>query len=106
MESFEIRNPSHPGEVLLEDVLPHYGMTISEAAKRLGMTRANLSNVLHGKAALSAPLAAKIEKAFGVNAEMLLTMMVNWSLAKARANPDLRSIERVPEPADQAAANF
>ncbi len=83
----------------MEDVLPHYGMSITEAATRLDITRANLSNVLNGKSVLTADLAAKVERAFGVDAQLLLNMMANWSLAKARANPGLRSIERVPEPA-------
>lgn len=90
--------PAHPGEILLEDVLPYYGLSITEAAKRLDITRANLSNVLNGKSALTAELAAKVEKAFGVDAQLLLTMMSNWSLAKARSNPSLRSIKRMPEP--------
>lgn len=100
MDKYTINNPSHPGELIKEDILPHYNLTITDAASKLDITRANLSNVLNGKAALTSDLAAKIEKAFGVNAELLLNMMALWSLAKSRSDPDLtRNVERIPEPA-------
>ncbi len=95
----EINNPAHPGEIVLEDILPHYGLSITDAAQVLNITRSNLSNVLNGKTAMTASLAAKIENAFGVNAELLLQMMANWSLSKARTTAEVKGVHRVPEPA-------
>lgn len=46
-------NPPHPGETLREDVLPALGLTVTEAAAQLGVTRAALSRVLNGRAAIS-----------------------------------------------------
>lgn len=99
MTDMQINNPAHPGEIVLEDILPHYRLSITDAAKVLKITRPNLSNVLNGKTAMTPDLAAKIEKAFGVSAELLLSMMSNWALSRARTSEDVQRIERVPEPA-------
>ena len=52
-------NPPHPGETLREDVLPPLGLTVTEAARQLGVSRIALSRVLHGKAAISPDMAWK-----------------------------------------------
>jgi addiction module HigA family antidote len=51
--------PPHPGETLREDVLPALGLTVTEAARQLGVSRVALSRVLHGKAAISPDMAWK-----------------------------------------------
>lgn len=99
MQYVEINNPAHPGEIVLEDILPHYHLSITDAAQVLKITRPNLSNVLNGKSAMSPELAAKIENAFGVSAELLLSMMANWSLSRARSDAGVQSVHRLPEPA-------
>ena len=48
-----MHNPPHPGETLRDDVLPALGLTVTDAATQLGVTRAALSRVLNGKAAIS-----------------------------------------------------
>lgn len=83
-----MKNPSHPGEIILEDTLPAYGHTIASAARVLGITRANLDRVLKGKASLSHELALKIEKAFGVSAELMTAVQNNYDLAQARKRAD------------------
>ena len=59
-------NPPHPGEILREDVLPGLGITITQAAQQLGVTRAALSRVLNGHAAISPEMALRIERWLGV----------------------------------------
>lgn len=54
-------NPPHPGETLLEDVLPALGLSVSEAARQLGVSRVALSRVLHGHAGISVDLARRLE---------------------------------------------
>lgn len=54
-------NPPHPGETLREDVLPALGLTVTEAATQLGVTRAALSRVLNGRAAISPVMALRLE---------------------------------------------
>ena len=54
-------NPPHPGSLLREDVLPELGMSVTDAAKKLGVTRPTLSRVVNEKAAISAGMALKLE---------------------------------------------
>ena len=61
-----MHNPPHPGFTLRDDVLPALGLSISDAASQLGVTRAALSRVLHGHAAISPEMALRIEKWLGV----------------------------------------
>jgi antitoxin HigA-1 len=66
--------PTHPGEFIRAEILDELGLSVSAAAEALGVRRATLSDLLHGKAALSPEMALRIEKAFGVDMEMLLRM--------------------------------
>ena len=65
--------PPRPGAVIKERVIPQ-GMTVREAAKRLGVGRPALSNLLHGHSALSPDMAVRLEKAFGADREKLLEL--------------------------------
>ena len=60
----DMHNPPHPGETLRDDVLPALGITITEAARQLGVTRVALSRILNGRAALSPDMALRLD-AFG-----------------------------------------
>jgi addiction module HigA family antidote len=66
------RKPTHPGEVLREDVIKPLGMTVTEAAKRLGVTRKTLSALLNCRASLSPEMAVKIGRATGTTSESWL----------------------------------
>ncbi len=66
--------PSHPGEFIREEILKELGLSIARAAEILGVRRATLSDLVNGHAALSPEMALRIEKAFGVNMDMLLRM--------------------------------
>jgi antitoxin HigA-1 len=61
-----MHNPPHPGETLRDDVLPALGLTVTDAAVQLGVTRAALSRVLNGKAAISPEMALRLERWLGV----------------------------------------
>ncbi|MFZ2301609.1 MAG: HigA family addiction module antitoxin [Gallionella sp.] len=61
-----MHNPPHPGETLREDVLPALGLTVTDAAKQLGVTRAALSRVLNEHAAISPEMALRLEGWLGV----------------------------------------
>ena len=82
------RNPPHPGETLREDVLPALELTITEASKQLGVTRAVLSRVLNGKAAISPEMALRIESWLGIEnggqADLWITQQAAYDLWKAR----------------------
>ena len=66
--------PTHPGEFIREEILNELHLSVSRAAEVLGVRRATLSDLVHGKAALSPEMALRIEKAFAVDMEMLLRM--------------------------------
>ena len=66
--------PSSPGEFIREEILQELGLSVARAAELLGVRRATLSDLVNGKAALSAEMALRIEKAFGVNMDTLLRM--------------------------------
>lgn len=76
-----MHNPPHPGEVLQDTVLA--GMTVTEFAKRLGVSRVALSRVVNGRAAVSAELAIRLAAALGGSAESWLRIQVAYDLAKA-----------------------
>ena len=57
-----MKNPVHPGEILREDVLGELGLSVGDAAARLGVSRVTLSRVLHGHARLSPSLAVRLEQ--------------------------------------------
>ena len=75
-------NPAHPGEVLREFMGEE--MTVSALAKHLGVTRANLSMILNGRAGISAMMSLKLDEAFGTSEGLWLRMQNNYDLAKAR----------------------
>ena len=53
-------NPPHPAEVIKEDILPELGLSVTAAAKQLGVSRVALSRVINGKAAISADMALRL----------------------------------------------
>jgi addiction module HigA family antidote len=87
-----MHNPAHPGEVLRE-FLPE-GLAVTEAARRLGVTRQALSALLNGRAGMSAEMALRLEAALGTSAEMWLEMQAGYDLWQARQQrrPKVESI--------------
>lgn len=83
-----IHNPPHPGEMLREDVLPTLGLTVTGAAEQLGVTRAALSRVLNGHAAISPEMALRIEAWLGVenggSADLWIGQQAAYDLWQAR----------------------
>jgi len=59
-------NPPHPGATLREDILPALGLTVTDAAKQLGITRTALSRILNGHAGISPKMARRIESWLGL----------------------------------------
>lgn len=78
-----MHNPPHPGEVLRDGVFTDTGITVTEFAQRIGVTRVALSRVLNGKAGISADMAVRITAALGGSAESWLHMQANYDLWQA-----------------------
>lgn len=90
-----MHNPPHPGEVLLDTVLNE--MTVTEFAKRLGVSRVALSRVVNGRAAVSAELAIRLAAALGGSAESWLQMQVSYDLwhAQKKRRPKIMPLRSV-----------
>jgi addiction module HigA family antidote len=76
--------PTHPGELLREDVLPALGLSVSEAARQLGVTRQALHHILAGTAAVTPEMAVRLGHFCGNGAELWLRMQATYDLHRAR----------------------
>ncbi len=79
-----MKNPPHIGGVIRREVIDPLGLTVTEAAKALGVGRQALSSLLNEKAALTSDMALRIEKAFGPKMEHLMRMQLAHDLAHVR----------------------
>jgi antitoxin HigA-1 len=77
-------NPSHPGQFLKMEIIEPLGLSVTDAAKALGVTRPTLSALLNRRAALSPEMALRVEKAFGVKMDTLLRMQTAHEIALVR----------------------
>jgi antitoxin HigA-1 len=75
--------PTHPGEILLKDVIEPLGLTISDAAKQLGITRKSLSNFVHEHTSLTSDLAIRIAIATNTSIASWLNMQTRLDVWKA-----------------------
>lgn len=80
-----MKNPPHPGEIIRYEILEPLGLTVTDAAKLLKVTRPALSNVLNGRASLTPEMALRVEKAFGPKMDHLMRMQLAFDLARTRA---------------------
>ena len=79
-----MKNPPHPGLSIKLDCLEPLGLSVTDGAKALGVTRQTLSNVINGKAGISAEMATRLAQAFGGTAEVWLRMQVAYELAQVQ----------------------
>ena len=85
----------HPGEWLRAEVVEPHGLSVTDAAAKLNVTRQAMSNLLGGRAGLSAEMALRFEKAFGLSADTLMRMQAAHELAQVRAREGAIEVERV-----------
>ena len=79
-----MRDPVHPGDFIKTEIIEPHGLSVTAAAKVLGVSRPALSNLLNRNADLSGGMALRIEKAFGVNMDTLMRMQAAYDIAQAR----------------------
>lgn len=95
-------NPPHPGETLKEDVLPALGLTVTDAAAQLGVSRVQFSRVINGRAPISPDLALRLEQWIpGTTADVWLKLQTSFDLWQARkaGTPKVTPAPRLPEAA-------
>ena len=79
-----MKNPSHPGDII-RGSLDELGVTVTDGAKALGVTRAALSRLINRKAGVSAEMAVRLEKAIGGTAAFWLRLQLNYDLVQIQA---------------------
>ena len=89
-----MKNPPHPGRSIRNACLEPLGLSVTEGAKVLGVTRQALSNVINGKAGISAEMAIRLTKAFGSTADTWLRMQVAYDLAQAMKDEAKIKVQR------------
>jgi antitoxin HigA-1 len=81
-----MKNPPHPGGIVLRQCIEPLGLTITAAAAALGVTRTTLSELVNEKRGISAEMAVRLSQAFGGSAESWLTQQAQYDLAHVRAD--------------------
>ena len=89
-----MKEPPHPGQSVRHDCIEAVGLSVTDAAKVLGVTRQALNNLVNGKAGISPEMAIRLDKVFGGSAEAWLSLQTAYDLAQARKNVDIIEIKR------------
>jgi addiction module HigA family antidote len=89
-----MKNPVHPGLIVRHDCLEPLGLSVTEAAKVLGVSRQALNNLVNGKAGISPEMAIRLTKAFGSTPETWLHMQLAYDLAAARKHESKIKVQR------------
>jgi antitoxin HigA-1 len=94
-----MKNPAHPGRIVRSACLEPLGLSVTEGAKALGVSRQTLTKIINGKSAISAEMAIRLAKAFGSSADTWVSMQGAYDLAQARKDESRIKVRRqhVPE---------
>jgi len=79
-----MKNPPHPGRIVRQECVEPLGLTVTAAAKGLGVTRKALSELVNGKSGISPEMAVRLAKAFGSSPEMWLGLQMDYDLAQVQ----------------------
>jgi antitoxin HigA-1 len=96
-----IKSPAHPGGLVKHEIIEPHGLSLTAAARVLGITRPALSALLNERASLFSEMALRIEKAFGVSMDTLMRMQTSYDIAQARKREKGLEVTRFtvhPEP--------
>jgi len=94
----KMHNPPHPGEIIREQCLEPLGLTITAAAKGLGVTRKALSELVNGHSGISPEMAIRLSKAFGGSPETWLRLQLQYQLWQAEKRTENIKVTRFTEP--------
>lgn len=89
-----MQSPVHPGQIVHHACLELLGLSVTDGAKVLGVTRQALKNVVNGKAGISPEMAIRLTKAFGSTLETWLQMQLAYDLAQARKHESKIKVKR------------
>ena len=98
-----MKNPPHPGDFIRTEIIEPAGLSVTDAARALQVSRSALSSLLNGKAGLSGDMALRVEKAFGVKMDTLMRMQSSYDIAQTRKRErDIRVQRFYPAPEARA----
>ena len=90
-----MKTPPHPGLSVRHDCLEPLGLNVTEAAKVLGVSRKQLSDIVNGRTGISTEMAIRLDKAFGGGAETWVRLQAAYELAAARKTADRIEVRRL-----------
>jgi antitoxin HigA-1 len=90
-----MKSPPHPGLSVRHDCLEPLGLSVTEAARRLGVSRKQLSDLLNGHAGISPEMAIRLDKAFGGGADTWFRLQAAYDLAQAMKKAGQIKVERI-----------
>jgi addiction module HigA family antidote len=90
-----MKNPPHPGLSVRHDCLEPLGLSVTEAARQLGVSRKQLSDLVNGHAGISPEMAIRLDKAFGGGADTWLRLQAGYDLAQAMKRADKIKVPRL-----------
>lgn len=93
------RNPSHPGTILRELCIRALGLSVTDAAEGLGVSRVTLSRLLNGRAGVSPEMAVRLAKAFGSTPEHWLRLQMHYDIRQAERSASKIKVKRFAGPA-------
>ena len=91
-----MKNPPHPGLSVRHDCLEPLGLNVTAAARQLGVSRKQLSDIVNCHAGISPEMAIRLDKAFGGGAETWLRLQATYDLAQAMKHADQIKVRRLP----------
>ena len=90
-----MKNPPHPGRIVRQECIEALGLTVTEGAKALGVSRNALSELVNERRGISPEMAIRLDKAFGGGAETWFRMQAAYDLAQAMKGADGIKVDRV-----------
>ena len=91
----KMKKPPHPGRIVRQECIEALGLTVTEAARALGVTRQALNNLVNLKAGISPQMAIRLSKAFGSSPEVWLGMQMAYDLTQLEKNAGKIKVQRV-----------
>jgi addiction module HigA family antidote len=93
-----MHNPPHPGRIVRQECLEPLGLTVTDAAKALGVSRLTLSELVNERRGISPEMAIRLSKAFGGTPGLWIRLQSSFDLAQAMKGADRIKVERIPQP--------
>ncbi len=94
-----MKNPPHPGRIVRQECLEPLGLSVTDGAKALGVSRNALSELVNERRGVSPEMAIRLSKAFGSTPEAWAGVQFDYDMAQAMKQADRIKVQRVPQPA-------